>query len=812
MGPRRRRGAARVVAVTLAALIAGVACAGPAAAGAGEPRAPGSALPRTRRLLIVSLPAVSWSDLRDHRRDLPHLTELAAASRVADLSTRTPGRQVDLASGYVVIGAGARGDKPSGDGGLLFGASERLLVDAGAEPVAGTSAAPPGPTAGEVFTRRTGRLARPGAIVDVSLAALLDRNGKLLYGARIGATGDALEKAGVRRAVIANADQPGPETGGGLDTYQRGAGRALSGPDGTVPAGRVDSGLLEADPDAPFGVRYDVGAVAAAFDDVWRRGEDRVAVVVEASDLARADAYRPFVTSSRRDVLVARALRWTDELVGRLLRSVDPSRDAVMLVTPAVSKARGGLGVAAVRAPGAGPGLLESSTTRRPGFVQLTDVAPTILGFFGIPVPSSMEGRPFEASGSGGGDASARVDRLVDEEAAGLFRDRMLPKVSTAFVLAIVVMSLGTVAAFQWPRRGAFRLLEWLALGMLGVLTATWLAALVPLHRSGPGAYWAFLVGTGVTIAGVALVSARRFWFDPVMVVLAFVVAVFLGDVVTGSNLQWNTVFGHSPTVAGRFYGIDNSTFALVSAAAVLLAGLVAHRVGGRRGAWYGIGLLVVLLVVDGLPIWGADAGGILALVPTVLVTGWLLLGYRVRPRRVLAALGAAVVAFAVVGFLDLARPPDRRTHLGRLFEKLVDGDFGGFADVILRKLDLLLATINQSMWTLMLPVVFAFLAYLVYRAPGRLQLLQHRIPELRSALAGLLVLGFLGFAVNDSGISIPAIMLGVLDCVLVFLLAREWRTFAGPGTDPSDGEPGHRTSRPATDPSGAEPVVEVGR
>jgi len=722
---------------------------------------------------VLALPAVSWADLRDHGAELPNLMRLVDASMLADLSTRTPGRRPDLTSGYVIIGAGARADKPPGSPGLLFGASERIPAEAG------TGAES---TGGELFARRTGHRTRPGEIVDLSLAGLLDRNASLSYGARIGALGDALGRAGVARAVVANADRPGALTGGGLDVFRRDAARAVTGPRGTVPVGLVDGGLLRDDPTAPFGVRYDLDAVTAAFDRAWGGaagpgGADggRAFVLVEASDLDRADAYRPYLTAPRREVFKGRALRWTDELVGALLRRVDPDRDAVVLVTPAVSRVRGGLGVVAVRAPGTDPGLLTSPTTRRSGFVQLTDVAPTILDLFGLPVPIEMEGRPVEAGRRGGAGTEARVDFLVDQEAAGTFRDRMLPQVSTVYVLSIIVMSFGTVAALQWRRRWAFLLLEWLALAMLGVLTATWLAGLVPLHRPGAAAYWTFLIAAGVAIAVAAMAVGRRVWFDPVVAVLAFVVVVFLADVLTGSNLQWNTVFGHSPTVAGRFYGIDNSTFAFVSACAVLLAGLLAHRIGGRRGAWVGTGVLIALLAVDGLPFWGADAGGILALVPTVLVTGSMLLGYRLRPRRVAAALAAAVVAFVAVGFLDLARPESERTHLGRLFEKLVDGDPAGFTDVIRRKLDLLLATLNQSVWTLMLPVVFLFLAYLVYRAPGRLRNLRDRIPELRAALTGLLVVGVLGFALNDSGISIPAIMLGALDCVLVFLLAREW-------------------------------------
>ncbi|MCC6340369.1 MAG: hypothetical protein IT197_10395 [Acidimicrobiia bacterium] len=769
-GKLKARGAAAFL-VLLAA--AGAVAAGGAGATTRSPAAEdrGAAPGRVRRVLVVTLPAVAWKDVADHEAELPNLMRLLDGSRLADLSTRTPGRRPDRTSGYVILGAGARADRPHGPPGLLFGVSEPLTVGAAT-------------TGGELFARRTGHRAPPGSVVDLSVASLRDRNASLLYGARVGALGEALAEAGIHRAVVANADEPGPAATTGLDVYRRDAARALTGADGVVPGGRVDGGLLRADPAAPFGVRYDLAAVTRAFGRAWgsRDGGRRAVVLVEASDLARADSYRPFVTGPRRELFKKWALRWTDELVGALLRRVDPDRDAVVLATPAVAKARGGLGMAAVRAPWTEPGLLESATTRRSGFAQLTDVAPTILDLFGLPIPDEMEGRPFEPGRRGGADAASRIDFLVDQEAAGLFRDRMLPQVSTVYVLSIVVMSLGTVAALQRRRRWAFRILQWLALWMLGVMTATWLAGLVPLHRSGPSAYWAFLAATGAAIAVLAMGVGRRVWFDPVMAVLAAVVVVFLGDVLTGSNLQWNTAFGHSPTVAGRFYGIDNSTFAFVSACAVLLAGLLAHRLGGRRGAWAGTGVLVALLAVDGLPFWGADAGGILALVPTVLVTGSMLLGYRVRVRRVVGALVAALAAFVAVGFLDLARPADERTHLGRLFEKLVDGDLNGVTDVIRRKLDLLLATINQSVWTLMLPVVFLFLAYLVYRAPGRLRTLQDRIPELRAALAGLLVVGVLGFALNDSGISIPAIMLGVLDGVLVFLLAREWLVF---GDDP---------------------------
>jgi hypothetical protein len=56
-----------------------------------------------------------------------------------------------------------------------------------------------------------------------------------------------------------------------------------------------------------------------------------------------------------------------------------------------------------------------------------------------------------------------------------------------------------------------------------------------------------------------------------------------------------------------------------------------------------------------------------------------------------------------------------------------------------------------------------------------------HRV--IRAALAGLIVAGILGFAVNDSGVAVPALLLGQA-VPLVVLLALDHR--AGSGVDPA--------------------------
>ena len=107
------------------------------------------------------------------------------------------------------------------------------------------------------------------------------------------------------------------------------------------------------------------------------------------------------------------------------------------------------------------------------------------------------------------------------------------------------------------------------------------------------------------------------------------------------------------------------------------------------------------------------------------------------------------------------------------------------------------------SIWTIMLPVVLAGIAYLIYRAPGRMRGLHERIPQLSAALVGLLIVAVLGTALNDSGIAIAGVMLGVMTPVLVVVTMRGDRArprwAISPTADHGSGRPaGARPTRNA--------------
>ncbi len=230
--------AAALVGVLVSLLVlGGVAAAAP----------PSPAAERVGRVLVISLPAVTWADLE--AADAPNLDRLFGSSALANLLTRAGGKRFSLGNGYTTIGAGTRAVAPDRVAGEGYDASEEIE----------------GGTAAEVFARRTGVRVDDG-LVQLGVEEIIRANDEALYDASVGALADALAANGSGRAVIGNADSfEAGSVEAGVPERLRPAVVGLMGSDGTVPAGRVDDGLLQEAPRAPFGVLLAPGSVERAF-------------------------------------------------------------------------------------------------------------------------------------------------------------------------------------------------------------------------------------------------------------------------------------------------------------------------------------------------------------------------------------------------------------------------------------------------------------------------------------------------------------------------------------------------------------------
>ncbi len=808
----------KLVAATLALVVAVLSV----VPGSGTPAGAGSD-PDTddgkgasaRKVLVVTAPGLRWNDLVEG--DLVHIESFLAESSTALLSLRTIGARTGLGEGYITIGTGNRASARTSAAGLALEPAERF--ESG--------------TAAEAFERRTGLLPT-GALLHLGFPSVVQTNERFLYGAEPGSLGTALADAGRRVAVIANgdlglavdpgrsspddevvADEPEVDADGveGEETvvdsdetgvvedaddvdqgdpqftesdFGRSAALALMDDTGQVPLGSAD-GLLVADPDAPYGVRYDADAVIASFRTVWPEAD---VALVELSDLDRADAYRREADPAAASELWQQALTSSDALFGSLLDEIDRSTTTVILATPAAPRSAESLGVFGM-ATGDGGGLAQSGTTRRAGYVTLADLAPTVLRTFDVDIPKDMTGTIIAKVDS----IEVDEDRFVmfaDATERAVFRDRATGPISVVFVI-VQILAYGLAAVAVSRRRHWVRPVSFLALVVLATPTVGFMAGALEIRDADLGTYGFAIFGSAITMAalaeGLAVLVARRWPRTRALLAPLALVAcnwlLLVVDITTGGRLQIDTVFGYSPIVAGRFAGFGNLAFALIAVGAVVVAcgGWATYRL--TRGAADGntrlqgpaaivIGLfLAVTVIVDGAPAWGSDVGGVLATVPAFIVLVLVARGVRIDLRRG-AIIGAiTVVVLGVFAGIDLARAEEDRTHLGRLVARVFDSDGGGLVEVIQRKLNTNINILTSSIWTLTIPFALGLMVFLARRDRGFLRDLQEEVPGIKPMLAGGLLVAVLGFALNDSGVAVPAMMFAVLLPYLTYVLLR---------------------------------------
>lgn len=651
-------------------------------------------------VVLIGAAGLRWEDISPEAT--PALWELADSSALASMSIRATTRWTCPVAGWLTIGAGQRAT----DGPVP-------------EPPARCNQ-PPQP-------QRDG----DGATIP-GFEDLRESNASGRYSADLGLLGDTVAQAG-----------------GCVTAVGRGAALAAADSDGRLTSYLpADAPLNDATFDRCDLTIVDAGSLASPS--------------LAGPDSTPPDPARLQSLDERVGEVAAAAPEATLLLVGMSDRTTTPHLTVTTARGPAPeSEAYDG-------------GWLATRSTRREALVQLTDVLPTVFALLGLDQPSAAIGARIRPGGPRPGLTEA-VEHLVDADTKAQVASRFTPHFFTLLVVSQLV--LYGAAAIALRRRGGtarratvMRALRRTALVFAAVPVSTYLANLVPWWRADhPLPVLALsLLAALVAVTAVAQFGPwRRHLLGPFGAVAGLTGLVLLVDVVTGSTLQLSSLMGYSPLVAGRFYGFGNLAFSLFATGMLLGVTAVADALlqrDKRRAAVVAVTVTgVVAVVVDGWPRWGSDFGGVLALVPGFAVLALLVAGVRVSWWRAGLIGLAAAATIGMVAYLDWRNPAADRSHLGRFVQQVIDGEA---LTVVQRKLEANLRAFRNYLLALIVPIGFAFVVLVLMRpvasraaALGRAY---DRSATLRSGVIAVLVTLGVGFAVNDSGIAIPAVALFV--------------------------------------------------
>ena len=213
---------------------------------------------------------------------------------------------------------------------------------------------------------------------------------------------------------------------------------------------------------------------------------------------------------------------------------------------------------------------------------------------------------------------------LVDGTDAARFRAQTLVPVAMLFMVLQLLVATAAVVSFtaRTPQRQGVP--ATVCPGHARLRPGRLSGATVPVPPAGRSALLGVPRRVLRRVRRFRVVRRRRQVVDALHLGLGATVALLVVDVVLGSSLQLDSAFGFSPEIAGRFIGFGNVSYALLAAAAILLAGLLAHRLGRRGGPWWA-SRSGGRTVADGAPFWGADVGGMLTMVPAFALAARLL-------------------------------------------------------------------------------------------------------------------------------------------------------------------------------------------
>jgi hypothetical protein len=446
------------------------------------------------------------------------------------------------------------------------------------------------------------------------------------------------------------------------------------------------------------------------------------------------------------------AARAADARLARVV-AARPPRSLLMLAGVADTGVDPRLHVAVAQGPGYTGGLLTSPSTGRPGYLQLTDVAPTVLAALGRPVPSKLfPGAPAQIAGGGRAPLSTAVHRLVDADQEVRVQRPVAARFFTVLTYAQLLLFLAAVPLLRRARRPAGpvpppanprwfeRGVEVLLVAASLAIPAALLAGVVPWWRAPvPG-----LVFAAVTLATIAaatavitLTGAGRRILGPLGGVGALVAVIVAADVLTGSRLQLNSVVGYSAVTGVQYAGLAPVGLGTFAAGVLVAAGVLAQHVVRQ---WRPVVVAVVggvAVILAGSPYLGADAAGAVALTAGVCVAAAMSTGGWLSFPRVAWALMAGLAVTTAFALLDMHRPMSQRGSVGRFLGHLNDGTSRLVVHPI--ESDNVVVTATSPL-TLLVIGAAVMVYFALMRQWGGLKRLFGLYPAVRAGLAGTAV------------------------------------------------------------------------
>ena len=597
------------------------------------------------------------------------------------------------------------------------------------------------------YETRTGVNINNKQIIHPEISRIKNINSSASYDAIPGLLGKTIHENDQKTAIVGSSDTPYmPHREAvviAMDEY------------GTIDYGMLNyTELTNKSSESAFGIKTNIALMITKALDYSKKSS---LVVLDFGDTFRADEYSILCLENQAKKIRNTAISNLGTLFVSL-KSVAKKNDTIILLIPSTytySLQQSHLGTIIISNPKFNNGLLLSSSTKKPGVITLSDIAPTILNELKIKPPIQMLGRPIKQINK---TQPIQYLKELSITSANQASRQILMRITCIVQIAIVLIV--SLLIFIWKRTENKKISAFMSLFCAAIVPAT---LLLPLIYKGGLIISAIILLLLAIIILIIVKSINKKLFDQLGLLSLSAVLLIAGDLLTGSHLLSLSIAGYSLSEGARYYGVGNELMGSLIGASFICALWLLYKKPIYRILVYICLWLIFMLI--GSPVIGANVGGALACASAIIVFMLILSGKNLQFRHAIYLIFGVVFAISIIFAIDSFRATSGQSHAGRLINQIKAGNIIDVFQTFERKIALNFMLVGSSLWSRLLgiSIISSFIAYFKVRPNlNRIQM---------SCISGITAGTITAFAFNDSGVVAAATCIVYLWMLLVVIL-----------------------------------------
>ncbi|KNF09883.1 alkaline phosphatase-like protein [Gottschalkia purinilytica] len=584
---------------------------------------------------------------------------------------------------------------------------------------------------------RVGTMDKKYEVGNIDINRIIFANAERQYDTYIGALGDSLHSKGLKTAIFGNSD---------TDEEKIRLGSLIPmDSKGLIDYGNVDD-ILVKDNSYPYGVRLDYKKILQGINNIK---EDTSLFVIDTGDLDRLNSYSLYLNDEMFMKHRENILKELDDFLGKLINNID--KDSIlMIVSPSEGEERIDESklapVIMYEKDKQKGGILTSGTTRRNGIIANLDLAPTIANYLGTPINSFM----------GHNINSSSVENNLEfvnklNEKTNFVSNARSPFLTIYSVITIIFLIVSCLLIY-FDRIMNDKIRSVLKYATLFIMSMPLVFLTISLIN----------IKNMVVFAIIALVMALILLFIlslikdkyKLLFILLLTFLVLSMDIITGSNMTTFSILGYNPIIGARYFGIGNELTGVLMPTMLLATSLLLDNPKIKK---YMLVLLPVSIIIVAHPNLGANVGGTISVLFASMIYVLLMIGIKIDLKKMLGICFGIVGCIFILGILDIYINPNP-THLGRMFLMISQRGSMFMTDIIVRKLQMNIKLMGNSIWGKVLCVNIIAMTTLMIISKEKLKRIFEKYKYLFIGIVSSIIGSIVGLLVNDSGVLLSAI------------------------------------------------------